>query len=294
VQQDNHHGNIYGKTKKHLTHKIQQKMKKTILLFAIIAIGITSANAQKKNKTTSPATIVLVHGAWSDASAWNAVVPILKAQGNEVIAVNLPGHGKDQTSFAKINLQTYVDAVKGAIGKKNNIILIGHSMAGVVISEVAEQIPSQVKKLVYLAAYLPLSGDSLLSLSTKDSGSHLGKNLIIDQEHGQGIINKDLAVDIFAADAPKNVADYIVANFKTEEPLAPFADKVTLTPANFGKIKKAYIFTIDDHAISYPYQQEMVKNSKLTKTYTLKTSHTPFISAPSELADIILKEANKS
>ncbi len=57
-------------------------------------------------------TIVLVHGAWSDASAWDQVVPILKAKGYEVIAVNLPGHGKDNTSFANITLAAYVETVK--------------------------------------------------------------------------------------------------------------------------------------------------------------------------------------
>ena len=266
-------------------------MKKTIILLAILAVGITSAIAQKKVKTAKPETIVLVHGAWSDASAWDAVVPLLKAQGHEVIVVNLPGHGKDTTSFAHINLQTYVDAVKTAIGEEKNIILVGHSMAGVVISEVAEQVPDQIKELVYLAAYLPHSGESLLLLSTKDGGTHLGKDLIIDQEHGRGIIKKEFVTDVFVADAPKNVAEYVVANFKTDEPLAPFADKVALTDANFGSVKKVYIYTTQDHAVSFPYQQEMVKSSKVAKAYTLKTSHTPFISAPSELADIILKEA---
>jgi len=265
-------------------------MKNTFLLLAIIVIGITSGFAQKKNKSYKPETIVLVHGAWSDASAWNAVTPLLKAQGHEVIVVNLTGHGTDNTSFAAINLQTYVDNVKTAIGTKTNIILVGHSMAGVVISEVAEQIPSQIKELVYLAAYLPNTGDSLLSLSTKDTATHLGKNLIIDQEHGRGIIKKEFVIDVFVADAPKNIADYVVANFKTDEPLAPFVDKIILTEAKFGSVKKAYIFTTEDHAVSYPYQQEMVRNSKVVKTYTLTTSHTPFLSAPTKLATIILKE----
>ncbi|MBE9461919.1 alpha/beta hydrolase [Dyadobacter subterraneus] len=266
-------------------------MKKTILFLAMIVFGITSVQAQQTTKAGKSGIIVLVHGAWSDASAWDAVTPLLKAQQYQVIVVSLPGHGKDQTSFADIKLQTYVDVVKAAIGENNNIVLVGHSMAGVVISEVAEQIPSQIKKLVYLAAYLPHTGESLLSLSTKDAGSHLGKNLIIDQEHGRGIIKKELVTDVFVADAPKKVADYVVANFRTDEPLAPFADKVTLTDKNFGSIKKAYIFTTEDHAVSYPYQLEMVKGSKVANTYTLTTSHTPFISAPSELAKIILKEA---
>lgn len=265
-------------------------MKKILFLLAILNT-VSTTNAQVKNKSNQAETIVLVHGAWSDASAWDAVTPLLKAKGREVIVVNLPGHGKDETSFATINLQTYVDAVKTAIGNKKNIVLVGHSMAGVVISEVAEQIPAQIKELIYLAAFLPNSGDSLLSLSTKDAGTHLGKDLIIDQEHDRAIVKKEFVADVFVADAPKKVADYVIANFKTDEPLAPFVDKIILTDANFGSVKKVYIHTTQDNAVSYPYQQEMVKNAKVAKTYTLKTSHTPFISAPAELAAIILKEA---
>ncbi|MDP9077709.1 MAG: alpha/beta fold hydrolase [Bacteroidota bacterium] len=233
-------------------------------------------------------TIVVVHGAWSDASAWDAVVPLLQKKGYEVIAVNLPGHGKDTTSFANISLDTYVSAVKSAIGDRKNVILVGHSFAGIVISQVAEEIPSQIKELVYLAAYLPRNGESLLSLAQQDAGSHTGKYLQIDKDHGAAIITKDGIVDVFVADAPKGVQDYVIANWKTE-PLAPLAASVTLTDANFGSVKKAYIHTANDHAISYAFQQTMVKNSDVKKTVVLNSSHTPFISMPGKLADAIIE-----
>ncbi len=84
-------------------------------------------------------TVVLVHGAWTDASAWDAVTPLLKARGYDVITVNLAGHGKDNTSFAGITMASYVETVKKAIGTKNDVTLVGHSMGGFVISEVAER-----------------------------------------------------------------------------------------------------------------------------------------------------------
>ena len=264
-------------------------MKTVILALFLSVVGFASFAQNKQNKQME--TIVLVHGAWSDASAWNAVVPLLKAKGHEVIAVNLPGHGTDTTSFAVIDLNAYVKAVEAAIGDRKNVILVGHSMAGLVISQVAEQIPGQIKELVYLAAYLPKNGESLLSLAQQDAGSHTGKYLQIDKDHGAAIIAKDGIVDVFAADAPKNVQDYLVANWKTE-PLAPLAAPVTLTDANFGSVKKAYIHTEDDHAVSYAFQQTMVKGSNVKKTYVLKSSHTPFISIPGKLAETIL-EASK-
>ena len=235
-------------------------------------------------------TIVLVHGAWSDASAWSKVAPVLKAKGYEVIEVNLPGHGKDNTSFATITLQSYVDAVKNAIGNRKNVLLVGHSMGGVVISQVAEQIPGQVNELLYLAAFLPRNGESLLSLSQQDADSHIGKYLQVDQANGKASLARDGIIDVFAADAPSAVADELVANFKAD-PLAPFATPVVLTDANFGSVKKVYIHTLNDHAVSYTLQQLMVKNGNVAKEYAIPTSHAPFISMPGVLASIILQEA---
>jgi len=261
-------------------------MKTAILVMAMSVLGFT-AQAQKANNKNS-ATIVLVHGAWSDATAWQGVIPILEAQGHEVIAVNLPGHGSDTTSFANISLQSYVDAVKNAIGDRKNVVLVGHSMAGLVISQVAEEIPGQIKELVYLAAYLPQNGESLLSLAKQDADSHVGKYLQIDQATGSAKIAKDGVIDVFAADAPAQVGDYLTNNIKPE-PLAPLVTPVTLTDAKFGSVKKVYIHTVNDHAVSFTFQKTMVKtNGHVSKEYSLQSSHTPFISMPDKLATILV------
>ena len=263
-------------------------MKTTLLTIVICLLGYAAFSQTKTNKKMK--TIVLVHGAWSDASAWSKVAPVLTAKGYEVIEVNLPGHGKDNTSFATITLQSYVDAVKNAIGSRKNVLLVGHSMGGVVISQVAEQIPGQVKELVYLAAFLPRNGESLLSLSQQDADSHIGKYLQVDQANGKASLATDGIIDVFAADASKAVADELVANFKAD-PLAPFATPVALTDANFGSVKKVYIHTLNDHAVSYTLQQAMVKNGNVAREYAIPTSHAPFISMPGVLAAIILQEA---
>jgi pimeloyl-ACP methyl ester carboxylesterase len=263
-------------------------MKTAIIMMAMSVLGFT-AQAQKATNKNSK-TIVLVHGAWSDASSWDAVTPLLKAQGDEVININLAGHGKDTTSFAGITFQTYVNQVKAAIGARTNIVLVGHSFAGLVISQVAEEIPAQIKKLIYLAAALPHDGDSLLGLAKGDPASHIGKFLTIDKEHGAAIIAKEGVADVFAADAPQQVQEYIAANIKPE-PLAPLATPVHLTEKNFGSIKKVYIHTVNDNAISYPAQQYMVKAGKVAKVYTLQSSHTPFISMPDKLAAILIAES---
>lgn len=251
-------------------------------------LGFSTQAREKTDKSLK--TIVLIHGAWSDASSWDAVIPQLKKQGNEVITVNLTGHGQDNTSFAEITFQTYVDQVKSAIGSRKGVVLVGHSFAGLVISQVAEDIPGQIGELIYLAAALPHNGESLLSLAKQDPGSHISKSLTVDKDHGQAIIAADAVADIFAADAPPQVQQYLASHIKPE-PLAPLATPVQLTEQNFGSIRKVFIHTVNDNAISYGAQQHMVKEGKVDKVYTLSSSHTPFISMPDKLADIIISES---
>src|SRR5450755_4433505 len=102
-------------------------MKRVRVMMAMCILGFTVFGQSKSE------TIILVHGAWFDARCWESLTPLLKAKGREVIAVNLPGHGTDTPSFATITLQSYVNAVKGAIGDRKNVILVGHSMGGIVI-----------------------------------------------------------------------------------------------------------------------------------------------------------------
>ena len=264
------------------------KMRKSITTAAVILM--TTFGAQIQASTVSPNTIVIVHGAWSSAADFKYVEAELKKSGNEVITVNLPGHGSDNTPVGSLTMQGYVDAVKTAIGKRKNIILVGHSFGGMVISETAEQIPGQIKKLIYLCAYLPNNGESLFSISAADKETHIGQYIQPDEKSGVVGIAKEGILDFFAADAPKKIADVLVANFKPE-PMGPMATPVALTDANFGKIDKVYIFTENDHAIGLTLQKSMAKKANITKTYSLPTSHTPFFSQPAALASILHKEA---
>jgi pimeloyl-ACP methyl ester carboxylesterase len=241
-------------------------------------------------QSTKKPTIVLVHGAWSDVQAWKTVTPFLRAKGINVLAVNLPGHGNDTTSFTSITLKTYVDAVKKEINTTKNVILVGHSMAGIVISQVAEDLPGTIKKLIYLGAYLPANGQSLLDLAKTDAGSHVGKFLRIDQATASAGLAKEGVVDIFVADAHKSIQDQF-ANGVKPDPLAPFASPVNLTDAGFGSVEKVYIYTKNDHAVSYTKQQDMAKIGQVKTEHTLNSSHTPFISMPQEVAAILIKEA---
>ncbi|MHA4739584.1 alpha/beta fold hydrolase [Dyadobacter sp. MSC1_007] len=165
-------------------------------------------NTEEMNKGSLPLTeintIVVVHGAWSSANDWHITAAELVLTGNRVITVNLPGHGSDETSVSDISLQLYIYEVLKAIGDEKDITLVGHSFGGIVVKAVADLIAPQIKKIIYLAAYVPQDGDSLLSIAQTDSESLIGKNLIVDEQAGVVGIVKEAVAEIFMADAPES------------------------------------------------------------------------------------------
>ena len=238
-------------------------------------------------------TVAVIHGAWSSAKDWSHVAGHLISAGSNVITVNLPGHGSDETPVSSISFQRYVFEVLKAIGDETDVTLVSHSFGGLVASEVAELIAPQIKKVIYVAAFVPKNGDSLLSLAKTDSESLVGKNLIVDEEAGVASIAKAAIAETFMADAPTPVVEHVTHNMRPE-PLAPLATPVTLTKANFGQIAKVYIHSQHDRTVSYSFQQRMVAEAGITRTYSLPSSHTPFIVFSQVLSAIISLDASKN
>jgi hypothetical protein len=164
-------------------------------------------------------------------------------------------------------------------------------MSGMVVSLVAEQIPGQLNKVIYLSAFIPKDGESIQVISGRDKETVLYNYLKVDESNGTGSFPMDDYIGFFAPDAPKEIADKLIADFKPEG-LGPFQNQVSLTEKNFGKVNKIYIHDVNDIVIGYKLQQQMVKDAGITKVYKLESSHTPFFSLPKELADIIINESN--
>lgn len=226
---------------------------------------------------------VLVHGAFMGAWGWDDTAQALKDQGAQVRVVELPAHGQDQTAVSGATLDAYVDAVGAAVDAAGGkVTLVGHSMAGMVISQYAERNPTKVSRLVYLAAYLPKNDQSLTDLAYTDSGSHLGPALEINGQAGTGHLPSAQLQDIFCADCTSAQVTTIQAKYR-DEPLAPMGTKVQLTEAAFGKVPKFYVFTTQDNAVSYGLQQSMTAGVTLAGSATLESSHSPFLSKNADL-----------
>lgn len=268
-------------------------MKKIILILLSIATAtIMFSSCSKNNDEMKPVAknYVLVHGAWQAPYVWDAVKATLINEGNNVTVVELPGHGSDQTVPSTLTLNTYRDKVANVISKINGkVILVGHSLGGMIISAVAEQNPSKIEKLVYLAAYLPTSGQSLQDLAFSDPGSSLGgTGILISNPDGTLDVKKDQIANIFIQDGSAQIQNLVLQNYRAE-PAIPFTNPVILTAANFGSVEKVYIKTLLDHVVSPGLQDRMIAAGNVKTVYQLNTSHSAFLVKPDSVAILLTK-----
>jgi len=268
-------------------------MKKIILmLFCTAAAAWMFSSCSKNDDKHQPKNYVLVHGAWEGPFAWDSVKASLMKGGDNVTVVELPGHGGDQTDISKITLNLYRDKVVGAMTNiSGKVILVGHSLGGMIISAVAEQNPTKVEKLVYLAAYLPTSGQSLFGIATTDADSHLTlATLKFSADMSTVDIDSAHIIDVFIQDGSAQQQNLVLNNYRTE-PTQPLTDTVTLTSANFGSVAKAYIKTLQDHTISPALQNRLINTAAVKEVYQLNAGHCAAITKPDSVAILLTKIA---
>jgi pimeloyl-ACP methyl ester carboxylesterase len=251
----------------------------------------TDSGSSDDDSTTgepaSPRSFVLVHGAWMGAWSWERVTPLLEAAGHEVRVVELPAHGDDPADPATTTLDGYRDAVLAAMEDSDEpVVLVAHSMGGMVISAAGQAAPEGVEALVYVAGYLPQDGQSLLDLAFMDPGSILGEHLV---DHGDGTasVETDALGEVFCADCSEDDVALLETHHRPEA-FAPLATPITLTDDAFGTLPRFYVHTAQDVAVSPLLQDQMVAASPVDGAATLDAAHTPMLSAPEALADELL------
>ena len=237
---------------------------------------------------TTRASYVLVHGAWMGAWSWDAVAAGLRARGATVTVVELPAHGADESPRTSATLDAYVNKVDAAIdASAMPVILVGHSMGGVVITQAAETRPDKIAHLVYLTAFVPKDGESLLGLASTDAESKSGKHLKVDMTGGTADIPKDTLVADFCADCSPAAATKLLEHYKVE-PLGPLAAPVHTTASGWGRVPKTYVYATLDQAISYGFQQKMTATVTFTWTSKLETSHAAMLAQPDKVVDALI------
>ena len=240
------------------------------LLICVATAGVSSAEPVKN--------IVLVHGAFADGSSWAKVIPILQAKGYKVTAVQNP-----LTSFADD-----VAATKRALAQQEGpVILVGHSWAGVVITEAG--MDPKVVGLVYVAAFAPDQGETVGELGKAYPPPPALAAPIADKE-GFLSLSTDAVVKHFASDLPASEARVVAA---TQGPINGSAFGAKVSAAAWKTKPSWYIVSKLDGAIAPDEERFFAKRMKATTT-ELNASHVSMLSQPKAVAAVIMDAAAKA
>ncbi|WP_420712011.1 MULTISPECIES: alpha/beta fold hydrolase [unclassified Streptomyces] len=233
-------------------------------------------NSKPENKKP---TVVLVHGAFADASSWNGVIERLQREGYPVVAPANPLRG---LAVDADGLRAFLESVHGPV------VLVGHSYGGAVISQAATD-NAEIKALVYIAAFTPEVGESALELSNKFPGSTLSPNLdsVSNGAETDLYIKADKFHDQFAADVPEPITDLMAA---TQRPIAAGALEEKATGAAWKTIPSWSLIAGQDYNIP-PAAQRFMAERAHAHTVEIDASHAVSVSQPAAVADLIEQAA---
>lgn len=273
-----------------MTPKETNVSRRAVLGATALGVGLSATGAQLgQAQTANPAakTFVLVHGAWHGGWCWRRLSDRLEAKGHKVFAPTLTGLGeRSHLLNPSINLDTHVADIVNVIKWEglSNIVLVGHSYGGFVISGVAEKVPPQaITSAVFLDAFVPESGDNLLGAATPAIREQL-----------QALADKG---EVGAKPPP---AAFFKVNEKdqawvdascTMHPLGTMIQKSQLTGARERIAKKAYIRTTIYNSPAFAKVYAQLGSDKTWRLYEIESGHDAMVDAPDRLTDMLLEVA---
>ena len=204
-----------------------------------VTVVISPLPAQQRRVAPKHYTYVIVHGAWGGGWDWLAIDSMLTGRGHKVVRVTLTGLGeRHHLASPNIRLDTHIDDVVNKILWDNlhDVVLVGHSYGGMVITGVVDRIPDRIKRVVYLDALLPDSGESLMSIP--DTGR---AKFVASVTRGDYLV-------------PVWVQDTTVIPRDVPQSLRTFTDTLRLVNPARRKVPAAYILTYEPQITPDPFQ----------------------------------------
>jgi pimeloyl-ACP methyl ester carboxylesterase len=254
------------------SRRTRREILKTAAMAALVSPSIGQGGTTSPPGTSSKtATFVLVHGAWHGGWCWQRVCDRLTARGHRVFAPTLTGVcERSHLDSPSVDLSTQIRDVVNEIRWKDleNVVLVGHSYGGMVISGVAEQVAAKIASIVYLDAFVPADGQSIGDLGGKvDAGP--------------------FTAPIPAARFAVNEADRAWVDSKmTPQSTACFTEKIKLTGAYQRIARKAYIRA--KNFAGFATTLEKVRNDPSWKTWVVDCGHDVMLDKPDELTSILM------
>lgn len=245
------------------------KILQAVALVLLCALHATGAFAQRP---AEPKTFVVVHGAWGGGWAWKRVDSLLTARGHTVYRPTLTGLGERvHLGWPEVGLSTHVRDVVNTLAYEDlhDVVLVGHSYGGMVITGVADQAPDRVRHLVYLDAYLPESGESVLSLNEP-----LRDSTIASWTRFGMIVPPWLEPSRVPWDVP--------------HPYRSFAEPLILAHPPGRGLRATYILTMDPGAQTDPFSRYADRARARGWTVLQMTAgHNPQTTAPRDIAQLL-------
>jgi pimeloyl-ACP methyl ester carboxylesterase len=238
------------------------------------------------------ARFLLVHGAMGGAWVWERVMSGLEAAGHSAEAIDLPGQGEDTTPLEEITLDRYAGAVVEALARGSDpALLTGHSMGGMVITQAAARRPDLVKQLIYVSAFLPQPGESLIRITQKPeaAGDAVQANLVVEGDPPVARMAPERAAEaVYNCSTPEQ-REWAAAR-RAPQPVIPFTQPFELPAENagaFAALPRAYISCLQDRAIRPAIQKVMYTAAGCDPVIEIDTDHSPWLSRSDELVDAL-------
>jgi pimeloyl-ACP methyl ester carboxylesterase len=221
-------------------------------------------------------TFILVHGGWHGAWCWAALEPKLQERGIATHAVELTSHGTDPAAVGDLRSDTEL-VRRTATDVGGPVVLLGHSYGGLVITEAAEGL-SNVSQLYYLAAFFPDIGDSMRKLTGG------GRAPWLNFSDGLMSVAPGWGSKLFYSDCAPAVAADAEARLLPQS-AESFAQEVQVTP--WRTIRSTYFICTEDQAV--PPQSQRRWAAMVHESVELRSGHSPMLSQPDRLADILVE-----
>lgn len=236
-------------------------------------------------------TYLLVHGAWHSGECWQRVVPLLTSAGHRVLTPSLTGYGdKARLLGPEVGLDTHVDDIVRLIMDEDltDVILVGHSYAGLVISSVANQVPDRIAHLVYLDAMVPEDGESAVDVQP------ITQALIDLTEKSGGwrvppLPEQPPPFGLFGVTDPADVA--WLRTMLSDQPVRCLQQPAHLDNPATNAIPRTHIHCVGakPEGITRRPVPPTQPNGTPAQIWTLPTGHDCMITMPTDLTNLLLK-----
>ena len=240
------------------------------LLILLVCLGGAALAAQQSRASHN--TYVIVHGAWGGGWDWRVVDSMLTRHGHKVVRVTLTGLGeKVHLASPEIGLSTHImDVVNTILWEDlHDIVLVGHSYGGMVITGVADKVPERIRRLIYLDAMLPDSGETGMGVAPGGS-SWLQSN------------TKDGFI------VPVWVTDTLAIPRDVRQSLRTFTDTLRLVNPAGRRVPATYILTFEPTVTPDPFQPFADRAAaRGWPVLRLQSDHIPERSARAALVELL-------